>query len=160
MEGVKILTPFFSVKRVNLPSFLWLWKLAAWSMGLSILAYILLALTGINLFSKRNSRQPRPNWLSRAHYITGWVMVGLVLLLLAIGLVGTLGHYGSLGHSGHLIAGCSVVALVLLSAGSATQISPTQDWARAVHVGTNLVLFVGFAWVSLTGWQVVQKYLP
>jgi hypothetical protein len=145
---------------VNLPSFLWLWKIAAWSMGLSILAYVLLAISGINLFSKRNSGHPQPNWVRRMHYITGWVMVGLVLLLLAIGLVGTIGHYGSLGHSGHLISGLSVVALVLLSAASATQISPTQPWARAVHVGTNLVLFVGFAWVSLTGWQVVQKYLP
>ncbi len=129
-------------------------------MGLSILAYVLLAISGINLFSKRNSGHPQPNWLRRMHYITGWVMVGLVLLLLAIGLVGTIGHYGSLGHSGHLISGLSVVALVLLSAASATQISQTQPWARAVHVGTNLVLFVGFAWVSLTGWQVVQKYLP
>lgn len=82
------------------------------------------------------------------------------MLLLAIGVVGTFGHYGNLGHSGHLIAGWVVVALVLLSAGSATQISPTRDWARAVHVGTNIVLFVGFAWVSLTGWEVVQKYLP
>jgi hypothetical protein len=87
-------------------------------------------------------------------------MVSLVLLLLAIGIVGTLGHFGSLGHSGHLIAGLSVVFLVLLSAGSATLISPERDWMRAVHVGTNIALLVGFTWVSLTGWQVVQKYLP
>lgn len=145
---------------MNLPSFVWLWKIAAWSMGLSLLAYVMLAISGITLFSKRTSRNPQPAWLPRAHYIIGWVMVGLVLLLLAIGIVGTFGHYGNLGHSGHLIAGWSVVALVLLSAGSATQISPQRDWARAVHVGTNIVLFVGFAWVSLTGWEVVQKYLP
>lgn len=145
---------------MNLPSFVWLWKIAAWSMGLSLLAYAMLAISGITLFSKRTSRQSQPTWLRMGHYITGWVMVGLVLLLLAIGLVGTLGHYGNLGHSGHLIAGWSVVALVLLSAGSATQINPQRDWARAVHVGTNIVLFVGFAWVSLTGWEVVQKYLP
>lgn len=129
-------------------------------MGLSLFAYLLLAITGTTMFSKRNSRHHQPNWLRLMHYITGWVMVGFVLLLLAIGLVGTIGHYGNLGHSGHLIAGCSVVALVLVSAGSATQISPSNDWARAVHIGTNIVLFVGFAWVSLTGWEVVQKYLP
>jgi ABC-type tungstate transport system substrate-binding protein len=145
---------------VNLPSFIWLWKIAAWSMGLSLLAYLILAVTGINLFSRRNNENPQPNWLRTAHYTTGWVMVALVLLLLAIGIVGTLGHFGSLGHSGHLIAGCSVVVLVLLSAASSTQISPSQPWARAVHVGTNIVLLVGFTWVSLTGWQVVQKYLP
>jgi hypothetical protein len=145
---------------VNLPSFLWLWKIAAWSMGLSLFAYLLLAVTGMTIFSRRHSSRPRPSWLQQAHYITGWVMVGLVLLLLAIGLVGTLGHYGSLGHSGHLIAGLSAVFLVLLSAGASTQISPNQPWARAVHVGTNIALFVGFAWVSFSGWQVVQKYLP
>jgi len=46
-----------------------------------------------------------------------------------------------------------------VSAGSSTQISPQNPWARAVHLGTNIALFVGFAWVSYTGWQVVQKYL-
>ena len=129
-------------------------------MGLSILAYLILGITGMNLFNLRQSERLRPSWLRPLHYITGWVMVSLVLLLLAIGLVGTLGHYGSLGHSGHLIAGLSVVALVLLSAGSSTLISPTQLWARAVRVGTNIVLFVGLTWVSLTGWGIVQKYLP
>lgn len=145
---------------MDLPSFLWLWKSAAWSMGLSILAYVLLGISGSFIVYKRHFTQPRPLWLRPLHYITGWVMVGLVLLLLAIGIVGTLGHYGSLGHSGHLVAGASVVILVLLSAGSSLFISARRPWVRAVHVGTNITLFLGFAWVSLTGWQVVQKYLP
>ena len=128
-------------------------------MGLSLAAYLLLAVTGSVLFSKRHSQRPRPKWLRPLHYIIGWLMVTLVLLLLAIGLVGTIGHYGNLGHSGHLIAGLSVVALVAVSAGSSTQISPQKPWARAVHLGTNIALFLGFAWVSYSGWQVVQKYL-
>jgi Protein of unknown function (DUF4079) len=129
-------------------------------MGLSLLAYLMLAISGITMFSLRTSRNHQPMWLSKAHDIIGWAMVGLVLLLLAIGLVGTLGHYGNLGHSGHLIAGWFVVALVLVSAVSATQIKLNRDWVRAIHVGTNIVLSLGFAWVSLTGWEVVQKYLP
>lgn len=84
----------------------------------------------------------------------------LVLVLLGIGIIGTLGYYGSLGHSTHLPAGLSVVSLVLLSAWSATRISPKRPWARSLHLGTNLVLLIGFALVSLTGWGVVQKYLP
>lgn len=144
---------------MNLPDFIWLWKIAAWSMGLSLAAYLLLAVTGSVLFSKRHSQRPRPKWLRPLHYIIGWLMVTLVLLLLAIGLVGTIGHYGNLGHSGHLIAGLSVVALVAVSVGSSTQISPQKPWARAIHLGTNIALFVGFAWVSYSGWQVVQKYL-
>jgi hypothetical protein len=144
---------------VNLPDFIWLWKIAAWSMGLSLAAYVLLAVTGSVLFANHRAQRPRPKWLRPLHYIIGWVMVSLVLLLLAIGLVGTIGHYGNLGHSGHLIAGLSVVALVAVSAASSTQISPQNPWARAVHLGTNIALFVGFAWVSYTGWQVVQKYL-
>lgn len=129
-------------------------------MGLSLLAYLILGITGSMLFFKRNSGHLRPSWLQPLHYVIGWVMVSLVLLLLGIGIVGTLGHYGSLGHSGHLIAGFSSVALVLLSAASSTQISQQQPWVRSIHVGTNIALLVGFAWVSLSGWQVVQKYLP
>ena len=129
-------------------------------MGLSILAYFLLSVTGFILFGRRQSHRQQPPWLRPLHYIIGWIMVSLVLLLLLIGIVGTLGHFGSLGHSGHLIAGLSVVFLVFLSAGSSTLIRAERDWARAIHVGTNIALLVGLTWVSWTGWQVVQKYLP
>lgn len=145
---------------MNLPSFLWLWKIAAWSMGFSLFAYLLLAVTGSWMLYTRETRQQRPNWLRPFHYAIGGGMVGLVLLLLGIGLVGTLGHYGSLGHSAHLPAGLTVVILVLISAWSATQISPQRGWARPLHISLNLALFIGFAAVSLTGWTVVQKYLP
>jgi hypothetical protein len=87
-------------------------------------------------------------------------MVSLVLLLLAVGIVGTLGHFGTLGHSPHLAAGLIVVILVLVSAFSATQINTTQLWARPLHLGCNFCLLLGFAWVSFSGWTVVQKYLP
>lgn len=129
-------------------------------MGLSLLAYLLLAGTGIWMFRARQTQQPRPSWLLTLHYWVGGSMVALVLLLLAIGIVGTLGHFGTLGHSSHLPVGLTVVGLVLLSAGSATQISAKRPWARSLHIGTNIALFVGFLWVSLTGWIVVQKYLP
>lgn len=111
------------------------------------------------LFARRNS-QPRPKWLRPLHYAIGGIMVTLVLLLLSIGIVGTIGYYGDLGHSVHLPAGVIVVSLTLISAWSATQISPKRPWARSLHVGTNIGLFLGFATVGLTGWSVVQKYLP
>jgi Ni,Fe-hydrogenase I cytochrome b subunit len=148
---------------LDLPSFLWLWKIAAWSMGLSLLAYLLLTVTGFWMFQARTSFNPfnsQPSWLRLLHYSIGGSMVLLVLLLLAIGVVGTLGHFGSLGHSQHLTAGLIVVGLTLISAGSATLISPKRAWARSLHVWTNVVLFISFLWVSLTGWVVVQKYLP
>jgi hypothetical protein len=148
---------------LDLPSFLWLWKIAAWSMGLSLLAYLLLTVTGWWMFQARTNLHPlNPQlaWLRLLHSSIGGSMVLLVLLLLAIGIVGTLGHFGSLGHSQHLAAGLIVVVLVLISAGSATLISPKRPWARSLHIGTNAVLFLGFLWVSLTGWVVVQKYLP
>ena len=129
-------------------------------MGFSILAYLLLGITGIWMFYRRQDNLPPPGWLRPFHYITGATLVALVLLLLAIGVVGTLGHYGTMGHSAHLPAGLAVVALVLLSAGSATLINPNRSWARSIHVGTNIAMFVGLLWVSLTGWDVVQKYLP
>lgn len=142
---------------MDLPSFLWLWKIAAWSMGLSVFAYLLLAMTGGWMFW--TSQRGRSRLLRRLHYIIGGLMVALVLLLLAIGIIGTLGHYGTLGHSVHLPAGIAVVVLVLISASSATQIN-RQPWAKPLHITTNIILFFGLAVVSLTGWTVVQKYLP
>ncbi len=152
---------------MNLPSFLWLWKIAAWSMGLSLLAYLMLALTGFWMFRVRTSQffphfslLPGGLGVRSLHYLMGISMVSLVLLLLAIGIVGTLGHFGSLGHSSHLLAGLTVVVLVLVSALSATQISSTRPWLRTLHISVNAILLMALAWVSFTGWTVVQKYLP
>ncbi|MBW4666306.1 MAG: DUF4079 domain-containing protein [Cyanomargarita calcarea GSE-NOS-MK-12-04C] len=152
---------------MNLPSFIWLWKIAAWSMGLSLLAYLLLAVTGFWMLRSRTSNGTPfilpfgwgTSQVRSLHYLMGGSMVSLVLLLLFIGIIGTLGHFGSLGHSSHLVAGLIVVALVVVSAISATQI-PARRWARPLHVGTNIILFIAFAWVSFSGWIVVQKYLP
>jgi hypothetical protein len=144
---------------LDLPSFIWLWKIAAWSMGLAIVAYLVQAVTGIGMFVVRQQQRQHPGWLRPLHFWSGAVMSLLVLLLLAIGVVGTLGHYGSLGHSTHLPVGLAVVELVLLSAWSAVQISPDRAWARPLHIGLNTVLFVAFVLVSITGWDVVQKYL-
>ena len=145
---------------MNLPDFIWLWRIAAWSMGLSLAAYFLLAVSGFWMFYLRKQSQQRPAWLRPLHYAIGATMVGLVLLLLTIGIVGTIGHYGSLNHSIHLPVGLAVVGLVLISAGSATLINSPYSWARRLHIATNLLLLVGFSLVSLTGWIVVQKYLP
>jgi hypothetical protein len=145
---------------MDLPSFLWLWKIAAWSMGLSVFAYSLLAISGLIMAYKRYTKTPRPAILRPFHYITGLIMVGLILLLLTVGIVGTLGHYGNLGHSPHLIAGLSVVVLGLTSALTGLNINPQQPWRRYVHITTNIMLLLGFVFVSLSGWTVVQKYLP
>ncbi len=144
---------------MNLPSFLWLWKIAAWAMGLSIFAYFLLAISGFILFNKSKTKQPRPSWLRPTHYSIGIIMVILVLILLSIGLIGTIGHYGSLGHSWHLLAGITVVIMVIISAFSATRIHPTRPWAKILHVRTNIALFFAFLFVGLSGLTVVQKYL-
>lgn len=125
-------------------------------MGFAIVAYLIQAISGIALFATRHQR---PDWLRPLHFVTGSIMALLVLLLLAIGIVGTLGHYGSLGHSTHLPVGIAVVELVFVSAWSAVQISPDRPWAKPLHIGVNALLCIAFVFVSLTGWEVVQKYL-
>jgi hypothetical protein len=145
---------------MNLPSFLWLWRIAAWSMGLTLTGYGLLAVTGGVLFYTRTKAQERSAWLRPLHILLGSSMVVLVLLLLSIGLVGTLGEYGSLGHSVHLLFGLTVVGLVLASAWSASRIAPERPWARSLHLTLNGFLGLGLTAVGLSGWQVVQKYLP
>ncbi len=145
---------------MNLPSFLWLWKIAAWSMGLSLFCYGCLGVSGMWIFYERQRRHPRPLWLRPLHFVLGILLVILVLLLLGIGIIGTLGHYGRLGHSPHLIAGILTVSLVSLSAFTATKINTHPFWARSFHLTFNLLLLGSLAFVSLSGWIVVQKYLP
>jgi len=138
-------------------------------MGLSLLAYAIQLLTGLlfrSLASPQPSAQRSPEAVAglsgqirSIHWVTGWILVGLILLLLAIGVVGTVGEFGHLGQSVHLFAGSAVVALVLGSAGSSLLI-PHQPWARSLHLTLNFILLVALAWVSWSGWAVVQKYLP
>jgi Protein of unknown function (DUF4079) len=153
---------------MDLPSFIWLWRIAAWSMGLALTTFSFLAISGGTLFYYRQraqaiQREPadvdRPNWLRPLHYGLGGILVLLVLLLLGIGVVGTLGEFGKLGHSVHLPVGLSVVALTLGSAWCATQISPERPWARNAHLTLNGILLFAFLAVTATGWSVVQKYL-
>jgi hypothetical protein len=154
---------------VNLPSFLWLWKIAAWSMGLTLFLCVCLVVLGGLMRSRRLQGETAPQFfdaadsfvnLRRAHVSLGILLVLTVLLLLGIGVVGTLGHFGSLGHSPHLPAGLSVVALTLASAWSATQINhPQRPWARSLHITVNALLAIALLFVSWTGWTVVQKYL-
>ena len=146
---------------MNLPSFLWLWRIAAWSMGLTVTLYVGLAAIGLVLRVQRLRSGVKPQkWLRWLHYGLGLVLVAIVLELLTIGIIGTLGHFGSLGHSWHLPVGLTVVALTLASAWSASRIHPKRPWARPLHLSLNGMLFVALALVSWTGWTVVQKYLP
>jgi len=129
-------------------------------MGLTLTGYALLVMTGGVLYYTRSKEQERSAWVRPLHIALGTTVVGLVLILLAIGVIGTLGEYGHLGHSIHLLFGLTVVTLVLASAWSASRISPERPWARPLHVGLNSGLGIGLAAAGLSGWQVVQKYLP
>jgi len=145
---------------MDLPSFIWLWRIAAWSMGLSLLTFLCLLVSGTWWLSGRLQKSPRAAWVRSLHIMLGTCLVTLVMLLLSIGIVGTLGEYGSLGHSTHLLAGLVVVALVSVSAWSGSRIHPKRPWARPLHWGTNVCLGLAFLAVTWTGWEVVQKYLP
>ncbi len=150
----------FLIAKLNLPSFLWLWRIAAWSMGSVLVCYVLLGLSGLGLSYFRLNKVKRPSGLRSAHLVVGIGLVSLIVLLLFIGIIGTLGEYGSLGHSKHLVAGIIVVLLSLGSAISAFQIHPQRAWARPVHLTLNGLLFIALAAVAWSGWAVVQKYLP
>lgn len=144
---------------MDLPSFLWLWKIAAWSMGLALVAYCGLAFTGWALFRQNSPQVTLPAWWRSFHIILGLSLLFLVLALLAIGIVGTLGHYGSLGHSPHGVIGVVVVGLTLASGWAALQIRQGKAGARTLHLRLNLLLGVAMLGVLFTGWLVVQKYL-
>jgi hypothetical protein len=129
-------------------------------MGFTVTGYLLLAVTGLGHVYWRKHLGYSGGWLRSLHFCLGLALVLLVLLLLGIGIVGTLGEYGRLGHSIHLPLGLAVVALVLTSAWSASQISVERPWARSLHLALNGALGLMLAGVGWSGWQVVQKYLP
>jgi hypothetical protein len=148
---------------VDLPSFLWLWRIAAWSMGFTLVAYAIQAITGYWIAkTRRSANLPQASHflggLALVHRWSGVIMLLLVILLLLIGLVGTLGHYGHLGHSVHLPLGLLVVGLVFASAATALQILQGNTLARTLHIFINGGLFFALALVSWSGWMVVQKY--
>jgi len=129
-------------------------------MGLALLTYAVLATTGTVLFWGRTQGNQRPPWLWPVHAVAGGSLISLVMVLLTIGIVGTLGEYGHLGHSWHLVGGSSVALLVMASGWSALQIRRGLPWARRLHITLNVGLALALAGAGLTGWQVVQKYLP
>lgn len=129
-------------------------------MGLTLSAFALLALTGGTLRWLRLTQRRRPGWLWPFHAVVGSMMVLLIVGLLTIGIVGTLGEYGNLGHSWHLPAGGTVVGLAIASAWSASRIRAGVSSARFLHLVLNGGLGIALLTTGLTGWQVVQKYLP
>jgi len=129
-------------------------------MGLAVTGYLLLAATGLAHAYWRRRLGYSPGLLRSLHFLLGLALVVMVLVLLAIGILGTLGEYGRLGHSIHLPLGLAVVILVLTSAWSASQINLEQPWARWLHLTLNTALGLMLVGVGWSGWQVVQKYLP
>ena len=128
-------------------------------MGLSLLTYSILAVTGLGMAHTRKAQLPHAAWRT-THITLGLSLTILVLGLSSIGIVGTLGQYGSLGHSNHGIFGGIVVSITLLSAGAALQIQRGYAWARPLHIALNVLLGAAFLGVLWTGWIVVQQYLP
>lgn len=139
---------------------MWLWRLAAWSMGLTLVCYAGLLGIGWYIRRKRLDRRISPRWLRMLHLLVGFVMLGLILVLLAIGLVGTLGHFGSLGHSWHLPVGLGVVLLSLGAAWTGTRIRYDLVQSRSLHIRVNGLLGAGLILALISGWAAVQKYIP
>jgi Protein of unknown function (DUF4079) len=138
---------------------LWLWKIAAWSMGLSMLTITLLGVSGYRLWQSRNRGKPAKAWLYQAHPVLGKILVFLTLLLWSVGFYGTVQDHGHLRFSAHFWAGSVMVILVCTSAWTAFQI-PRYSWARPLHLGLNGLIVCLLFWVLATGWVVVQPHLP
>lgn len=131
-------------------------------MGLTLFLFLCLALSGgfgrWQRLGGKGCQQIAGRWRS-LHIGLGGLLVTTVLLLLAIGLVGSWGEHHSWGHSSHLWAGCSVVVLVIFSAIAGLRSRGGDRW-RVWHLGANGCLLLALLWVLLSGWQVVQPYLP
>ena len=75
---------------MDLPSFIWLWRIAAWAMGLSLTVYVGLLVTGGGVWYGRSHQKSQLSWLRLVHIVLGVILLALVMVLLGIGIVGTL----------------------------------------------------------------------
>ncbi|MBD2099321.1 DUF4079 domain-containing protein [Leptolyngbya sp. FACHB-261] len=148
---------------------LWVFQFPAWSMGFCLVIFPALGLTGYYIRQYRleqwQRQKLRPQWLSNSHWWLGMAFLALMVFLWLFGVVGTIWRHGSLQYSGHFWAGNVMLALTLLSVWSAQQMNNRETptairlWLRPLHLGTNAVILIGLAWVSWTGWEVVQQYI-
>ena len=135
-----------------------------------ILMWIVLALAvytlklGLQVRQLRSAKGAEKKQLIQAKPSQKHFLMGSLYLVLVVG--GTIGgmavtyiNNGKLFVGPHLIAGLGMMALVAVAAGMAPLMQQGKDWARNLHIASNVAMLGIFGWQAVTGLQIVQKIL-
>ena len=129
---------------MDLPSFTWLWRIAAWSMGISITLYFSLAIVGIFYRMQRLRRKLYYwRWLRYLHYGLGVLFVFFVYC----------GDFGSLWQFG------SLLALARRFGGSDSHFSICMDsksYSPPTSLGQNLAFGIEYCFVCWLGFSIFK----
>ena len=135
-----------------------------------VLMWIVLALAvytlklGLQVRQLRSAKGAEKKQLIQAKPSQKHFLMGSLYLVLVVG--GTIGgmavtyiNNGKLFVGPHLIAGLGMMALVAVAAGMAPLMQQGKDWARNLHIASNVAMLGIFGWQAVTGLQIVQKIL-
>jgi len=93
------------------------------------------------------------------HYQSGAIALAVIVTGAVGGVVITYLSEDEIPINSHLFVGLGMTALVASSAALAPLMQRGNNWARYIHIGTNIFLLTFFSWQLLTGLQSVQELL-
>ncbi|WP_026101230.1 DUF4079 domain-containing protein [Synechococcus sp. PCC 7336] len=105
---------------------------------------------------KKELLQAKP---AQKHFALGAVYLAAIVVSTVGGMAVTYINNGKLFFGAHLLAGLGMMTLVALAASMSPFMQQGKQWARNVHVVSNIAMLGVFGWQAVTGMQIVQKIL-
>lgn len=132
---------------------------------LGLFGYLLYtAYLGSQVRRTRNAEGEAKKELVQGKYATRHYQSGAIVLAVMVtgafgGLVSTYLGGGEIPAIAHLFVGLGMTALVAISAALVPLMQRGRNWARQIHIASNIVLLLLFVWQTFTGLQIVQELL-
>lgn len=143
-----------------------------WSQfGHPIIMWSLLALSIYALYLGWQSRRTRTTddkevrkelvkkQFATRHHKIGSILLALVVLGNMGGMAVTYINNGKLFVGPHLIAGLSMVVILVISTSLVPYMQKGSEVARVSHISLNAAMLGIFSWQAVTGMQIVQKII-
>ncbi len=97
--------------------------------------------------------------VKQKHFQMGSLFMVLIVLGTFGGMAVTYLNNGKLFVGPHLLAGLGMTSLLVISSSLSPLMLEGKNWARNIHVLSNIVMLGIFGWQAATGVEIVQKIL-
>lgn len=98
------------------------------------------------------------NFANRHHQV-GSLFMALVVAGTIGGMAVTYINNGKLFVGPHLLAGLTMMGMVVVSASLVPYMQKGNTFARFTHVGINMTMLLVFAWQAFTGIEILQRII-